>query len=266
LHRMLGGAVQPMGQPRSAGAPGVPGSGATMEGGEYAPANVDDRAPGAGPRVINVGIGGGRRVAFRRAWREHILPSLERFNPDLILISSGFDAHHKDVVNGGYVGVCEDDFSWLTRALVQVANSCCAGRVVSVLEGGYRVQGGVVSAFARSVAAHVRALAEPSRSLWDLETARQESALREELQAGTAEVQMEAEVEAEVEAEAAQKDPLKRPVKEPELTPKGEEDNGGGKRRRRGVAVDYTALNAKLEEEIQEKAAHDKSKETDGTS
>ena len=48
------------------------------------------------------------------------------------------------------------------RARAQVANACCQGRLVSVLEGGYRIQGGPVSAFARSVAAHVHALAEPN--------------------------------------------------------------------------------------------------------
>merc|ERR1719223_2581144 len=52
----------------------------------------------------------------------------------------------------------EDDYEWLTTQIVKVANSCCNGRVVSVLEGGYKIHGGIVSPFARSVAAHVRAL------------------------------------------------------------------------------------------------------------
>lgn len=60
-----------------------------------------------------------------------------------------------------YIGATEDDFEWLTDQIVQIANRCCGGRVVSVLEGGYNLRGGIVSAFARSVAAHVRALAEP---------------------------------------------------------------------------------------------------------
>ena len=60
-----------------------------------------------------------------------------------------------------YIGATEDDFEWLTDQIVQIANRCCSGRLVSVLEGGYNLRGGIVSAFARSVAAHVRALADP---------------------------------------------------------------------------------------------------------
>lgn len=52
-------------------------------------------------------------------------------------------------------GLVEEDYEWITRLLVRLANTHCSGRVVSVLEGGYKIQGGVVSAFARSVAAHV---------------------------------------------------------------------------------------------------------------
>lgn len=59
-------------------------------------------------------------------------------------------------MNQGYVGMVEDDYEWLTQQIVKVANVCCQGRVISVLEGGYKVHGGVVSPFARSVAAHVR--------------------------------------------------------------------------------------------------------------
>ena len=55
-----------------------------------------------------------------------------------------------------YIGLVEDDYEWITTHLVRIANTFCQGRIVSVLEGGYRIQGGVVSPFARSVAAHVR--------------------------------------------------------------------------------------------------------------
>ena len=57
-------------------------------------------------------------------------------------------------------GVTERDYYWLTQQLVSLSNTLCKGRLVSALEGGYRIQGGVVSAFSRSVAAHVRALQE----------------------------------------------------------------------------------------------------------
>lgn len=65
-----------------------------------------------------------------------------------------------------YIGIQEKDFEWLTQQLVTVANKVCKGRIVSALEGGYRIQGGIVSAFARSVAAHVRALSAPNRAVW----------------------------------------------------------------------------------------------------
>ena len=97
---------------------------------------------------------------WRRAWRDKILPAVADFNPDLIIISAGFDAHKKDELNYRFIGVTERDYYWLTQQLVSLANAVCDGRIVSALEGGYRIQGGVVSAFARSVAAHVRALSE----------------------------------------------------------------------------------------------------------
>ena len=63
----------------------------------------------------------------------------------------------------------QDDYEWVTEQLVKVANSCCNGRVISVLEGGYKIHGGIVSPFARSVAAHVRGLVDggSSRELYD---------------------------------------------------------------------------------------------------
>jgi acetoin utilization deacetylase AcuC-like enzyme len=85
-----------------------------------------------------------------------ILPALAKFNPDIILLSAGFDAHKRDSMNQGFIGMVEDDYEWLTQQIVKVANSCCQGKVVSVLEGGYKIHGGIISPFARSVAAHVR--------------------------------------------------------------------------------------------------------------
>lgn len=107
------------------------------------------------------GLPAGSEVAmWRRAWRDKILPAVATFKPDLIILSAGFDAHKKDVLNNRFIGVTERDYYWLTQQLVSLANTVCKGRLVSALEGGYRIQGGVVSAFARSVAAHVRALSE----------------------------------------------------------------------------------------------------------
>ena len=97
---------------------------------------------------------------WRRAWRDKIIPAVANFKPDLIITSAGFDAHKKDELNYRFIGVTERDYYWLTQQLVSLANSVCNGRIVSALEGGYRIQGGIASAFSRSVAAHVRALNE----------------------------------------------------------------------------------------------------------
>ena len=129
-----------------------------------------------GPRIIDVGIAGPgfHTVKWRRAWRDKVLPALVKFDPDIIFVSAGFDAHRKDEINFRYIGAVEADYEWLTDQIVQIANRCCAGRVVSVLEGGYNLRGGIVSAFARSVAAHVRALAEPHAQAYDAAEARAE--------------------------------------------------------------------------------------------
>ncbi|CAN0326945.1 unnamed protein product, partial [Discosporangium mesarthrocarpum] len=117
------------------------------------------------------------RVEWRDVYRHEVFPRLAAFNPDLIMVSAGFDAHRKDTINMGYIGLREEDYEWVTDQLVQVANKCCQGRVVSVLEGGYRIQGGVVSAFGRSVAGHVRALLNgcTSRQEWSKADAEWES-------------------------------------------------------------------------------------------
>jgi acetoin utilization deacetylase AcuC-like enzyme len=83
------------------------------------------------------------------------VPRLEAFAPQLILISAGFDAHRDDGL--GQLGLVEDDYAWITRQLVDVARRHAGGRVVSCLEGGYSL-----SALARSVAAHLRVLADVS--------------------------------------------------------------------------------------------------------
>lgn len=105
-----------------------------------------------------------QRLELRDTYRKKIFPHLREFDPDLIFISAGFDAHRRDSMNFGYVGMVEDDYEWVTEQLVRIANTCCNGRVISVLEGGYKIHGGIVSPFARSVASHVRALVDGGRS------------------------------------------------------------------------------------------------------
>ncbi|RLN94870.1 hypothetical protein BBJ28_00024060 [Nothophytophthora sp. Chile5] len=107
------------------------------------------------------------RLKWRSAFRDRILPKLREFNPDLIFLSAGFDAHKKELVNWGYVSLLEQDYEWLVGHVKQVANSCCDGRLISVLEGGYNFHGRMLSPFARSVAAHAHALVNPSREPWD---------------------------------------------------------------------------------------------------
>ena len=230
-----------------------------------------------GPRIIDVGIPGpGHHVPmWKRSWRDKIFPALVKFDPDLIILSAGFDAHRKDDINFSYIGIQEKDFEWITDQVVQVANKCCNGRIVSVLEGGYRIQGNVVSAFARSVAAHVRALAEPNLQAWDPADSKFEREREKRLRA-EAEAKRRAE-DARLEAEAARREaeaatdgiagivadgggeigdgtaPMDTKPLEETASPLAE---GGRGKRRRG-AVDYKALEAQLrKEEAERQPAH----------
>lgn len=136
-------------------------------------------------KILNCGLGlpsrdaipGMQRLELRDSYRQKILPHLRDFDPDIIFISAGFDAHKKDTMNFGYVGMVEDDYEWVTEQLVKIANTCCNGRIVSVLEGGYKIHGGIVSPFARSVASHVRGLVDGggSRELYDSQDCEWES-------------------------------------------------------------------------------------------
>jgi acetoin utilization deacetylase AcuC-like enzyme len=82
-----------------------------------------------------------------------ILPRLDEFRPELVIISAGFDAHWRDPLAS--INLREADFSWATQKVMEVAARHAGGRVVSVLEGGYDLE-----ALARSTAAHVTALME----------------------------------------------------------------------------------------------------------
>ena len=105
-----------------------------------------------GPNMANVGLArGATGEALRAAVAGTWLPRLEAFRPQLIYISAGFDAHRADDMGG--LAWVEEDYGWVTRELVAVAERHCAGRVVSCLEGGYDLEG-----LPKSVAAHVRRL------------------------------------------------------------------------------------------------------------
>ena len=85
---------------------------------------------------------------FRDAFSSRVLPALDRFRPDLIIVSAGFDAPYRDPL--AEINLTEDDFDWATGQVMEQAARYSAGRLVSLLEGGYDLQG-----LAFSVAAHV---------------------------------------------------------------------------------------------------------------
>jgi len=108
---------------------------------------------GAHGQILNLPLPPGTGTQkMREAWT----PALARvaaFNPELIFISAGFDAHRNDPLAG--LDWTEADYYWLTQAICDVAEDCCAGRVVSLLEGGYDLD-----ALAASAATHVKVLME----------------------------------------------------------------------------------------------------------
>jgi acetoin utilization deacetylase AcuC-like enzyme len=121
--------------------PLFPGTGEWSECGEY-------------NNVVNVPLrAGDGGETFREALDIAILPRLQNFSPDLIVISAGFDAHRLDPLAN--LNLSEADFGWATRKIVEIADLRSAGKVISVLEGGYALQ-----SLAHSVAAHVTALME----------------------------------------------------------------------------------------------------------
>ena len=119
--------------------PLYPGTGAVTERGKH---NTVVNAP------LRPGDGG---EAFRSAFEDRILPRLREFRPELVIISAGFDAHMRDPLAS--INLTEDDFVWVTQQIMDVADHCAEGRVVSLLEGGYDLR-----ALGNSVAAHVTKL------------------------------------------------------------------------------------------------------------
>ena len=104
--------------------------------------------------IVNVPLRAGEGSdEFREAFEVAILPRLDAFRPDLVVISAGFDAHWRDPLAS--LNLRETDFAWATRKLMEAADRHAGGRIVSVLEGGYDLD-----ALAKSTAAHVSALME----------------------------------------------------------------------------------------------------------
>lgn len=119
--------------------PLYPGTGAPSERGEHG-------------TIVNAPLRAGDGAdAFRDAFESAILPRLADFRPDLVIISAGFDAHWRDPLAN--INLKEADFTWATQKLMELADRHAGGRLVSLLEGGYDLEG-----LSKSTAAHVMAL------------------------------------------------------------------------------------------------------------
>jgi acetoin utilization deacetylase AcuC-like enzyme len=102
--------------------------------------------------IVNAPLKAGDDGAdFREAWQTRILPALDDFAPDVLLVSAGFDAHIKDPL--AQLRLVEADFAWITEKLLEAAAKHCGGKLVSTLEGGYDLD-----ALASSTAVHVETL------------------------------------------------------------------------------------------------------------
>jgi acetoin utilization deacetylase AcuC-like enzyme len=108
---------------------------------------------GRSDTMVNVPLPAGSSGArFREVVEREWLPALARFRPEMLFVSAGFDAHRDDDMAS--LALVEDDYAWVTRRIMEVAYTHAAGRIVSVLEGGYELD-----ALGRSAVSHVRVLA-----------------------------------------------------------------------------------------------------------
>ena len=106
--------------------------------------------------VLNLPLAPGSTGAeMRIAFANTVFPRVRAFQPDLILVSAGFDAHRDDPL--AELNWTEEDYNWLARSFCAIANACCGGRIVSVLEGGYDLD-----ALGKSARAYVQALLRAS--------------------------------------------------------------------------------------------------------
>jgi len=122
--------------------PHYPGTGAYSETGTGAGKGATLNCP------MNAGAG---NETYTQAFTETILPAIDAFGPDMILISAGFDAHQADPL--GSINLTTEHYAWMTRRLMECADHHCNGRILSVLEGGYDLD-----ALALSVAVHIGTL------------------------------------------------------------------------------------------------------------
>ena len=107
--------------------PNYPGTGTADERGAFGNIVNGPLAPGTGS------------AEFRHAMTSRVLPALDRFKPELVLVSAGFDAHWRDPL--AQLNLDEDDYTWITAELMALADVHADGRLVSALEGGYDLLG-----------------------------------------------------------------------------------------------------------------------------
>ena len=107
-----------------------------------------------GSNMVNVGLPAGAEGAtLRRVLETRWMPAIEKFRPEILFVSAGFDAHIQDSI--GNMRWTDNDYAWLTKEIVAIADRHCGGRIISVLEGGYNL-----AALARCAELHVRGLAD----------------------------------------------------------------------------------------------------------
>jgi acetoin utilization deacetylase AcuC-like enzyme len=110
------------------------------------------RLPENSEQVISIPLDATAKSAeFRAAITDHWLPALEQFQPEMIFVSAGFDAHRDDDMS--YVSLTDADFRWVTEEIVRMAKATASGRIVSTLEGGYEL-----NSLARCAETHMRVL------------------------------------------------------------------------------------------------------------
>jgi acetoin utilization deacetylase AcuC-like enzyme len=126
---------------------------ASSHQGPFYPGTGSREDRGVAGNVVNAPLAAGSGSAeFRRAWSEVLLPALDAFAPELLIVSAGFDAHRRDPLAELMLEAA--DYAWVTRELASLARRHARGGLVSLLEGGYELE-----ALAESAAAHVGALA-----------------------------------------------------------------------------------------------------------
>jgi len=123
--------------------PFYPGSGARGETGT---------SRGRGATLNCAMFAGAGDAEYEQAWREKVLPKIERFKPEFILISAGFDAHQADPL--AQINLSTEFYAWMSQRVMEQADQHAAGRVVSILEGGYNLD-----QLPRCIATHLQTLA-----------------------------------------------------------------------------------------------------------